>query len=159
MLAWVLSVCSIAVLTAVIGVIAPQGKTGGIVKCAFALICTIVVIRPLVNLKNGEINFDAFINDEIVLQDDFLAFTEKEKIERLEEDLCFAIKNAGYEVNFVLIDANFDEISYEIKKVTVNFDKSVINTDKGNININDEIKVFVSKYLGVNKEDVFVYAS
>ena len=93
------------------------------------------------------------------MQDDFLAFTEKEKIERLEEDLCFAIKNAGYEVNFVLIDANFDEISYEIKKVTVNFDKSVINTDKGNININDEIKVFVSKYLGVNKEDVFVYAS
>ena len=154
---WVLSVSATIVLTVVVGLIAPQGKIGGFIKSIFSLVTIIVIIQPLVNLKNVEYDFNVSSNLEWSVQQDYLEFTDFKKTQALENDTKTLLLDKGYNVDSVTINYESVDFAYKIKKVIVYFDESVIKPNEVNIDIIDEITELLMKYLSVDKGAISVY--
>ena len=154
---WVLSICATSLLTAIIGLIVPKGKVGGIIKCTFSLITVLVVIKPLINIKNTNFDFTFFNEKEIVLQDNFIDYSVNLRKTALENDLVNLLAKNGVKNSHIILDVDSEENNFVIKKAVVNLADAVINSDKVNINITEEITELISTYINVQKEMIFVY--
>lgn len=155
---WVLSVCATIMLSVIAGLIVPRGKIGGFIKSMFSLITIIVIIQPLVNLKNGEYTFNLDSNLETSVQKDFLDYANFKKTEALEKDAINFLKDNGYDADAVIIDVDDFNLTYKIKKIYVYFNKSVIKPNDANIDIIDEITEMLIGYFNVDKGVISVYA-
>ena len=154
---WILSVCATILLTVVVGLIVPQGKLGGFIKSIFSLVTIIVIIQPMVELKNVSYDFNFSSQLECVIQQNYLDFADFKKTQALESDAVTLLVDKGYKVNSVTINYDSCDFTYKIKKISVYFDKSVIKPDNVNIDIIDEITDLLMKYFNVDKGVVSVY--
>ena len=158
---WLLSVGAMILLTAVITLIIPHGRLGKLIKSVFALLSILVIIQPLVNLKNGNADFTVpsiTEGNEIVLQQDYLQYIV-EKRNQAKEETCEDILNKNG-IEGAVVDIEFitdNKASYEIKKVTVNLENSVIISDKEHIDIIEIALAEIADYLDTEREVIELY--
>ena len=143
---WVLSVCAMVFLTAVLNALIPQGKTGKIIKSVFALMCLIVLIKPVLSLKNAEFDFTAaFSSSNINLQDDYLEYTLKQKGDFLGKDLIEYLNNDGIDVEQANIELYYkDDFNISTKKVSVRLKNGVMIDDSAHIDIIEKVFGYLS---------------
>ena len=155
---WILSVGSIVILTSVISLILPDGKTGKIIKCVFSLIILTVILKPILSIKDGvEIEEIVFNEAEICLQDDFIYYSIDEKMTNYEGNILFHLKNLGIENGSVFIEYYvLENYTAKIEKVVINLNNQVIISNKENIDIIDDIVSYVIKLTRVEKSRVII---
>ena len=60
--AWVLSIVGIVVLTLMVDIIIPEGKTGKYIKGVFAMLTVFVIAMPLPKIFNSEFDLEEFLS-------------------------------------------------------------------------------------------------
>ena len=150
-------------LTAIITLILPKGKTSGLIKSVFALLSILVIVQPLAALKSadGDFSFSFFPDgNEMVIQENYLDYIVKKKNENNEKNCQKILTENG--INGALVSINYitdGKASYEIKKVTINLENSVINPDKEHIYIIETAIEEIAEYLDTDSEVIEVYGN
>lgn len=156
---WILSIGAIIILTSILTLILPEGKLGKNIKSVFSLIVVLIIVQPLIKLKNGEIDFNDFYTEkEIVLQEDYIYYVNEQKITNYQNQcqnflLDLGIKGAKTNIDYIVDE--FGQV--EIILASVDLENSVINSKDEHIDINKDISLGISKILNVEENRVKTY--
>lgn len=156
---WVLNIAFTVFFISIITLIIPNGKINKHIKKVLSLILAVIVLQPILSIKNGDINFENFLyNESFGLQDEYLEYIVDAKINSNKDKCSVLLKEMGVEGAFIEFENYIDE-SFDIvaKKIIIDLKKAVINLDKQHIDIIGEIKKVVSNYFNVNLDCVVVY--
>ena len=153
---WLISVASVITTTSVAEILLPSGRIKRICKTVLSLVCLLVLISPLSELKNADISISD-IQDRAE-QSEIFRENLKEYYERLAESL---VENALSDKGLTCVCETEGELDSEnrftIKKAFVIISDNVLTDKDGNIISIEEITGFLSEKLDVEKERVIVY--
>lgn len=156
---WIISLGTIIILSSLITIILPEGKLNKFIKCYLSLIIMIVIIQPITSIKSLNFNFEnVFQENQIELQYDYLEYVANIRINNYIDNCKKIAKDVG-------VDGLIVEIMYEIDEnneiilnnILLNFKNSVIISDKEHIDIIEEVKTSICKYLDVEQNKVVIY--
>lgn len=156
---WLISITVSVIITTILTILLPNGKLKVLIKGAFSLIITLVMLQPLLNLKNSEFKIDGFASEaNVTLQYDYLGYVAEEKIKFLEVESVKILEDVG------IRDASIQIKYYMTENGEVVIDKakiflydSVIISNIEHIDIIEEIKQRISNYLSVDQDSVIIY--
>lgn len=153
---WILSIGAIIILTSILTLILPEGKLGKNIKGIFSLIVVLIIVQPLIELKNGEIDFnEIYTEKEILLQEDYIFYVNEQKITNYQNQCQFFLLDLGIKDAKTSIDYIVDEFGQvEIVLVNVDLENSVINSKDEHIDITKEISSGISKILNIEENKV-----
>ena len=156
---WVITICSVVLLTTIITIIVPNGKTAKVIKGVFALLTTLIIISPISNVVNNGFSFNSFENGNIIeIQQEFIDYIGGKRVEEYKKGCDkiltdIGISNAQIEIKYTLDDNNV----FSIKNVNVNLKSAVINSNSTHIDIIKDVKKALSQYLSISENEVDVY--
>ena len=152
MKSWVLSVGAAIIITTIITIILPEGKLGKTIKFVFSIMVMLIMIKPIVYIKNKDFNIDtSLVYNEINYQNDYLSYISKTKAAKFEQNCNKILENNGINNADVLIEYSEDGqggLIIECVKINlfnVNDDntqiltKTVINEIKNFLNVDEKI--------------------
>ena len=156
---WIISVITVVLITSIICLILPQGKMGKYVKNIFSILTMLVIIKPIISLKEKDFNFEQAISaNNIVLQHDYIEYINNKRIDEYKENCLKIIENKGVKNSMVSIDYLIEENeNIKITYVQINLQNSVIISDKQHIDIKEEMITDIATYLNVKKSVVTIY--
>lgn len=155
---WVLSIAGICLLSVIIDLVLPDGKTNGIIKNVFSYAIVLVVILPIPNLFKGNINLsDVFSEIEFEVQDTYIYNVNQAKLDSWTKSIETSLNNKGIYGAVVSISANIFETNMEINAVYVDLYNVVISDKNSNINIQTEVVSVVLDYINISKDKVIFY--
>lgn len=155
---WILSVFCIVFICALINMIIPDGRLNKYIKHTFAILVTLVVIKPFLSL---DVNFDVFndilSNEKVQYQTSYIDYLCKKKIDALEIECENIFSSYGVSNSTVELEFEINESVLVIKNATVNLCNSVINSNKEHIDIIGQAKKSVAQYLKLQEKDIRIY--
>lgn len=156
--AWVLSIAGVCLLSVVVDLISPDGKTNSSIKNVFAYAMILVVILPLPRLINSNFNIqDVFSEHEIQIQDSYIYNMNQAKLDKWTKSINNDLNNKQIYGAVVSISANIFDTNMQIDAVYVDLYNVVITDKNQNINIKTEVKSVVLKYININEDKVVFY--
>ena len=156
---WIISITTVILLTSIICLILPQGKMGKYIKSIFSLLTMLVIIKPIINIKESDFYYEQIVGaDNFVLQDNFIEYINNKRIDVYKQNCLkiindIGIKNPEIDINYVIEDNQNIKISF----VKINLQNSVIISDKQHIDIKEEMITDIASYLNINKNMVAIY--
>lgn len=149
MKAYILSIAGVILLSAVLSMIVPNGKTGAFVRGMMKLLILSVVIAPMIGwLKTGEF--------------DFAPSALNENAAYLEKCASIVSQNDESEIRFYLQETfgvtaeaevtRSTDGRYFLEKITVNIYEFGINGQDGHIDIISRIRSALEERYGCNAE-------
>lgn len=157
--AWVLSIVGIVVLTLMVDIIIPEGKTGKYIKGVFAMLTVFVIAMPLPKIFNSEFDLEEFLQQNTSASADYdvLENIYYMRLERLEQKIITSAEREGIKNMEVKINALNNNSFVEIQSIEINLKNVVIEEKNPNINIVDIVIDLVSKAAETDKSAVKVY--
>ena len=157
--AWVLSIVGIVVLTLMVDIIIPEGKTGKYIKGVFATLTVFVIAMPLPKIFNSEFDLEEFLQQNTSASADYdvLENIYYMRLERLEQKIITSAESEGIKNMEVKINALNNNSFVEIQSIEINLKNVVIEEKNPNINIVDIVIDLVSKAAETDKSAVKVY--
>ena len=157
--AWVLSIVGIVVLTLMVDIIIPEGKTGQYIKGVFAMLTVFVIAMPLPKIFNSEFDLEEFLQQNTSASADYdvLENIYYMRLERLEQKIITSAESEGIKNMEVKINALNNNSFVEIQSIEINLKNVVIEEKNPNINIVDIVIDLVSKAAETDKSAVKVY--
>ena len=157
--AWVLSIVGIVVLTLMVDIIIPEGKTGKYIKGVFAMLTVFVIAMPLPKIFNSEFDLEEFLQQNTSASSDYdlLENIYYMRLERLEQKIITSAESEGIKNMEVKINALNNNSFVEIQSIEINLKNVVIEEKNPNINIVDIVIDLVSKAAETDKSAVKVY--
>lgn len=156
--AWILSIAGICMLSVIIDLVVPDGKTNTIIKNVFSYAIVLVVILPLPKLfkNNTDLN-DLFSPVDFPMQDNYIYNVNQAKLDKWTQDINDDLVNGGIYGAVVSISANIFERNMEINAVYVDLYNVVISDENKNINIKTEVVRVVLNYINIKEDKVIFY--
>ncbi len=156
--AWILSIAGICMLSVIIDLVIPDGKTNTIIKNVFSYAIVLVVILPLPKLfkNNTDLN-DLFSPVDFPMQDNYIYNVNQAKLDKWTQDINDDLVNGGIYGAVVSISANIFERNMEINAVYVDLYNVVISNENKNINIKTEVVHVVLNYINIKEDKVIFY--
>lgn len=156
--AWILSIAGICMLSVIIDLVVPDGKTNTIIKNVFSYAIVLVVILPLPKLfkNNTDLN-DLFSPVDFPMQDNYIYNINQAKLDKWTQDINDDLVNGGIYGAVVSISANIFERNMEINAVYVDLYNVVISNENKNINIKTEVVRVVLNYINIKEDKVIFY--
>ena len=154
--AWVLSIVGIVVLTLMVDIIIPEGKTGKYIKGVFAMLTVFVIAMPLPKIFNSEFDLEEFLQQNTSASADYENIYYM-RLERLEQKIITSAESEGIKNMEVKINALNNNSFVEIQSIEINLKNVVIEGKNPNINIVDIVIDLVSKAAETDKSAVKVY--
>ncbi|MEG1752017.1 MAG: hypothetical protein RR140_00720 [Clostridia bacterium] len=152
---WILSIAGVCLLSVMIDLILPEGKTTSAIKNVFSYIIVLVIIAPLPKLVGKKIDLSNIWNKtEIVLQDNFLETVNRTKLDKIEKQIEDDLKAKKIENVQVFLSANVFSSNMEIETVFVDL-FNLPQTDKNQTKtIKQEIFLSIKKYVFIGEEKI-----
>lgn len=156
---WVLSVITTVFIISLIALILPSGKLSKHVKNTLSFIVVLVIVSPIINLKNIEVDFEKlFEYDNVVIQQEYIEYVNQEKIKILTDDCQKLIQKDGVDGARIVLNHILNENNVVIiQNITIYLENAVINSEKEHIVIIEKLKKTLSEYLKINEDMVIVY--
>ena len=156
--AWILSIAGICMLSVIIDLVIPDGKTNAIIKNVFSYAIVLVVILPLPKLfkNNTDLN-DLFSPVDFPMQDNYIYNVNQAKLDKWTQEINDDLVNGGIYGAVVSISANIFERNMEINAVYVDLYNVVISNENKNINIKTEVVRVVLNYINIKEDKVIFY--
>lgn len=156
---WVASILGVIVLSILVDLILPEGKTSGFIKSIFGYLIIIVIITPIFSfITKKDFNIEnIFKTQDVEIQEDFVSNIHRQILDAIEEDIekqCKAIGILGVEVG---ISADIFSSDVAIKQINVNVQNLVLQGNFQHTNIKTEIIEIVQKNILVDKEQIIFY--
>ena len=148
---WVLGVGGTVVIITIIGFILPNGKIGKYIKGIMNLLLLLVIFRPIffIDFENI-VDFDFDLNN-VFIQEDYIDYSFSKRNEFLEKECVQIIKKLNVDNPIVEIIYRKTETDiFMIEKVNIDLSKTVINSDKAHIDIIEQIRKNISRYLSID---------
>ncbi len=149
--AYIISLISVSLLTAIAQIITPEGKLKSVCKTIFSFIVILTIISPFVGGKL-KINFDFENNLSDFTVDETAVNLIYEEREKLIEKSCERILEENGIIG-VRADVVFNG---KVEKVTLNFDDLRITEETEHINIISKTIDILSDFLSIKKEIIEV---
>ncbi len=156
---WIISIIGGVILTTIVSFLLPEKSTAKTIKSVFSILLLLIIFKPLVNIDVKNLSFDNLFNGkDIALQEDYLDFYN-EKLNVEKEEKCnkivynFGFKNGETKIEYKTLKDG----SYKIEKVKIFLNSSVINKNQEHIDIIEELRDNVMKFLSIEKNLVIVY--
>ncbi|MCL2062571.1 MAG: stage III sporulation protein AF [Firmicutes bacterium] len=156
---WLIGILSIVILGTVVDILLSQSKTGKFVRSVFAAVTVLVIILPLPSIIKNGFNFDSsfIIQDELELDESYLAFAERVKLRSLASGVEAQLSADGFQNTSVSIEGDARGNEIKIQLVRVNLQNVVIDENKRHINKYEEIPRLVAGYLDIGRGQVIVH--
>lgn len=157
--AWVLSIVGIVVLTLMIDIIIPEGKTGKYIKGVFAMLTVFVIAMPLPKIFNSDFDLSEFLKENTATSVDYevLENIYELRLERIEQKIKDSAESDGIKNMEVKINAQNKNSFVEILSIEINLKNVVIDGENPNINIIEIVTELVSKAAETKKSAVIIY--
>lgn len=127
---YILGVCGAAILSALITILLPEGRTGKFVTGILRLFCLLVLLLPLFSLAES---FSFTLNGKAEPDRAFLEYMCEERAREEEQDFeALALEKLDAEVD-VTLTAEVVEWEYVVSKVTIKIIKTGMNGEDGHI--------------------------
>ena len=127
---YILGVCGAAILSALITILLPEGRTGKFVTGILRLFCLLVLLLPLFSLAES---FSFTLNGKLEPDREFLEYMCEERAREEEQDFeALALEKLDAEVD-VTLTAEVVEWEYVVSKVTIKIIKTGMNGEDGHI--------------------------
>ena len=127
---YILGVCGAAILSALITILLPEGRTGKFVTGILRFFCLLVLLLPLFSLAES---FSFTLNGKVEPDRAFLEYMCEERAREEEQDFeALALEKLDAEVD-VTLTAEVVEWEYVVSKVTIKIIKTGMNGEDGHI--------------------------
>lgn len=155
---WILSILGVAVIGAVADLVLPSGRMNKFVKSVFAAVTVLLIVLPLPSLlQNGCDKGKFLLNEDVPLQDDYLAYTASVKKEKLVQGLRAALESDGITLGDVEIDGDFSASVPRVEKVRINLSQVVMRGQTEHIHKYTTVRTKVAAYLTIDEDAVELY--
>lgn len=156
---WIFSVGCMVLITSLLSMIIPEGKLNTSIKSILSLMIILVMVRPIIDVKNLQSFQDVFNqNSSITLQVDFLEYVNKLKMTNLEKECVKIIDKIGVKDAEVIIEYIVDEQGQAtIISITINLKNKEFTTQKEHIVVIEEITTNICSFLSIDKNKVVIY--
>lgn len=145
---WLLALMGVVLLSVLVDILLPSGQTTKFIKGIFSIIIVMVIITPLIKLKDKDFSFSGiFESSEIAVDETFIAKTKMRQYEQKEKEIAEILKN--------------NKISVE--ELVITFDSADINNIIGvkvrtkSTDQTSTIKSIISGILSLEEEYILVY--
>lgn len=155
--AWVMSILGIVIIGTIVDLLLSKSRLKNFIRSIFATVYILVIITPLPSIvKNGfDMDFSDLVGD-IQIDDDFVGFSERQKVIALEKAIESAFDEEGISKLSVKADVEFESGNFTVKRITVDLTDSVINENLANINKYEFIKERVKKFTGNPEVEIII---
>lgn len=152
---WIISITCICVLSILIDLILPEGKINAHIKVIFAFLIMLVIISPIPQIISGKtIDISSLYSDKIVLQDNYIYQINRDKLDKIENNIQDELTKNGIEGVVVKISADIFEYNMEINAVFVDLFDLVIKPDFEHIDIKTSIIDCIIEHVKIDKEKI-----
>ena len=151
---WVLSICSVALLTTIGSMILPEGKMKKPVEGIFALIISIAIVSPILSLDLSNFNINLGQDEEVFFQENFLSYVDEKRGVLVENECVSILENLG--INNASVSINNYQNSDDEIMVFVNLENVVINSKNEHIDIIEQARYNIANHLNINVNCVVV---
>lgn len=155
---WVLCLTGVIFLTTIFYLIMPSGKTNSLIKGIFSLVCILILVQPILSLKNNDYDIFNFAEIELNLDDDYLSYVNSKNVENIERACQKLLKNQSLYSD--TIDVEFVEVrdyEYKLERVQIKLKNLVIEDKSEHINRLESVRSSISEYFGIEKSAVIFY--
>ena len=156
---WVLSIVGIIILSILVDLILPSGKTSSFIKNIFGYLIIVVILSPVFTFftsKEFSVN-DLFDKENVQIQDGFVASVNRQFLDNAEKAIEKACEEEGFKFVEVGIEADIFENQLIINQISVNLKFVVIDDKAKNKNIKTSILDIVQNNIKIEKEIVVFY--
>ena len=155
---WVLSIAGICLISVILDLMMPEGKTNSIIKNVISYAIILVVIFPLPKLMNKNFSADEIFDEiDITIQNDYIYNINQSKLDALKEQIEYELNGNGIWGVEVSVSGNIFDNPMVINSVYVDLYNAVISENGKNINIQTEVLNVVLKIIDISKEKVVFY--
>ena len=156
--AWALSIVGICLLSVVIDLMLPSGKTNSNIKKVVSYAIILVVLLPIPNILNGNIRAEGIFDNSIIeLQDNYIYNLNQSKLDSIKNKIENELNSMGILGVSVSISANIFEDDMEIYAIYVDLYNLVITEDASNINIKKIVKDLILGCISIKEEKIIFY--
>ena len=156
--AWALSIVGICLLSVVIDLMLPSGKTNASIKKVVSYAIILVVLLPIPNILNGNIKAESLFDNSIIeLQDNYIYNLNQSKLDSIKNKIENELNSMGILGVSVSISANIFEDDMEIYAIFVDLYNFVITEDASNINIKKIVKDLILGCISIKEEKIIFY--
>ncbi len=152
---WILSIAGICILSVLIDLFLPDGKSSSHIKNIFNFVIILVIIAPLPNLLQKDFDASLIFNEnEIVLQEDYIYQLNRDKLTMLEKSIENKLTDNGLLNIDISISANIFTTQMTIDAVYVDLSNLVIQDNSEHINIENEVIEVIISFIDIEKENI-----
>jgi hypothetical protein len=135
--------------------ILPEGKTSKTIKSVVSLLLVVVIVQPILRLKDANFSLGQVFDEEVVLQNDYLEYIHFKKVEHYEKTCISLLEKLGvYQAEVDVIYEIDDNNEINLKKIQINLKNSVIKSDKDHIDIIDEAKLLIKNTFKIDEAQI-----
>lgn len=154
---WILSITGIIVVTLLVEIILPNGKTNKLIKSIIGIFSIFVIISPLKKFDIDSLDLTAVFQSEIKIDTNFIDNRNKEKIVAYEKLIEDTLTQNGYKNTIILLKGAFDGEKLIFENAFVDLRDLVLLEDSLNINKYTKIIAIIKKVITIEEEKIVFY--
>lgn len=156
---FLLSISSIILIFSILNLILPHGKISKSISSVFGILLLLVIIKPIINLKeSGSILYNFTENNEIVIDEEYLYYVTHSRVNQIKNNVNNILNENGIEKSVITIDYDVDEdFSIKINKIYVDLRNSVIISNKEHIDVIESVLKEITSKINIEKNMVEIY--
>lgn len=152
---WVLSIAGVCMLSVLIDLFLPEGKTNTHIKTIVNFVIIFVIIAPLPGLIKSDFDTSAlFTDNSISIQEDYIFQLNRDKLTMLEEMMEKKLSDDGYQNIDISISADIFTQNMQIETIFVDLSNLVIQGNGQHIDIKNEVIDVITSFIKIEKENI-----
>lgn len=153
---WILNLVGVSLFGILIEILLPTGTVNKYIKGILSLVLVYVIVCPIISIfTNYQLgNFSGFINEDIVIDNDFVNEINIDSNKLEEKNLEKILDNVGYKNVKVNIVSNLIQQN-KIEFVKISLKNLVIENENPNIDIKEKITAIISKRLKIDSNRIY----
>lgn len=147
---YLVSTLSVITLLSFLEIIVSKTSNGKAVKTVISLICTFMLIVPVVSILKGENNY----NEALVSENSYYKHLEVLQESAVLQNVKFALNKGDFKYFDTSVEYEFNGDIKSISKIKIILDKGVIISQDERINMIKEVKTLLSEVVDVEEVEI-----
>ncbi|MBR4003714.1 MAG: stage III sporulation protein AF [Clostridia bacterium] len=153
---WVLSILGIIVISLIIEIILPTGKTVKLIKSVLGVFTIFIMISPLNKINISDISSSIF-TAKLEIDSEFVEKRKEEILEEYETEIIKSLEENGYFQIKINLDIEKSKNEFKIKTIFVDIREMVLKTESLNINKYTNIMAIIKNIIKVEDNKIIFY--
>ena len=153
---WILSILGIIIISLIIEIILPTGKTVKLIKSILGIFTIFIIISPLNKIDISNI-YSSIFTTKIEIDSEFIEKRKEEILEEYETEIIKNLEENGYFQIKISLDIEKNENDFKIKAIFVDIREMVLKTESLNINKYTNIMAIIKNIIKVDDNKIIFY--